>query len=180
MKILGIPGSVRPNSFNKRFLDWIGLVINPMGAEVSVLEISEIPVAIGGRSDIPPEVAKAKKLIEKSDGIIFSTPQYNYTFPQVLKNTIDWIAFPETQNSLRGKKGYVVGVSMDSTGVIKAEGKLKEYLTGLGMQMYEGEPITIDRAAQSQVFDDQGGLIDKDLEKKSKETLAQMVAWLKK
>ncbi len=179
MKIIGIPGSVRSNSFNRAFLEWSGKVLSEHGVSIEIIDISQVPVAIGARDEVPSEIRAIKDLVKKSDGVLFSTPQYNYTFPRVLKNTIDWIAFPDDDNSLAGKKAYIMGVSMDSTGVIKAEEKLKAYLVSLGMQVFDGKPVTIDRAVESNVFDQSGGLIDKGVEAESKKVLGEFAAWLK-
>ncbi len=179
MKIIGIPGSSREQSFNKRFLVWVGELLKDHNVELEVVDISQIPLVMGERvGNVPDSVKNLKKLIKNSDGIIFSTPQYNYTYPLILKNLIDWIKYPTEDNSWVGKKGYIVGVSMDTTGVLKAESKLRSYMSECGMLMFEGELIAINRA--DGIFDDKGGLLNKEIENKAKVTISELVKWLQK
>jgi len=178
MKMLGIPGSIRPNSYNKAFLVWVGKLLKPMGVELEVVEINEMPIPLGARETVPEIVAKFKKKVKDADAVIFSTPQYNYSFPESLRSTIDWVAFPSDDNCWSGRKGFIMGVSRDTAGVIKAEVKLKEYMRVLGMEVFDGESIAVERAGE--ILDEEGGLLDKKIELKTKKVLEEFVQWVKK
>jgi chromate reductase len=43
-------------------------------------------------SGIPPAVQKLADAIRAADGVIFNSPEYNFSMPGGLKNAIDWVS----------------------------------------------------------------------------------------
>ena len=64
----------------------------------------------------PPAVATAREAVRAADGIWFFTPEYNFSYPGLLKNLLDWLsrpadpANPTSPSVLAGKKCTVSGV----------------------------------------------------------------------
>ncbi len=46
---------------------------------------------------IPPAVQKLADAVRAADGVIFNTPEYNFSIPGGLKNAIDWISRVQNQ-----------------------------------------------------------------------------------
>ena len=90
MNILGIAGSLREGSHSKTILttlqdqSWDDATINIYDLECLPLYNADFD------GDLKPdEVARFKKAIERADGLIIVSPEYNYGMPGVLKNALD-------------------------------------------------------------------------------------------
>jgi chromate reductase, NAD(P)H dehydrogenase (quinone) len=87
-------GSLRKGSFNAaiaRALPMLapeGVTITPLGS-VGDFPLYNHDVQLEG---FPPAVLAMGEAIDKADGVIIVTPEYNHTIPGVLKNAIDWIS----------------------------------------------------------------------------------------
>ena len=100
VKILGISGSLRAKSYNTAALRALHELL-PAGVSLVESDISDIPLY---NEDVreqgwPPSVERLRRQIAEADALIFSTPEYNYSVPGVLKNAIDWASRPPEQPS---------------------------------------------------------------------------------
>ena len=100
VKILAFAGSLRKNSYNKLLLQAAAKLL-PASAQ---LEIDGIPLYNQDTEvlGIPQSVKRFKENIESADAILITTPEYNHSFPGVLKNAIDWASRPYGHNSFNG------------------------------------------------------------------------------
>src|SRR3989344_1315632 len=79
-----------------------------------------------------PESAKVlKETIQKADGVLFITPEYNRTIPPLLTNAIAWGTRPEGSNSFKGKAGATMGATNGSIGTAPGQQHLKQILVYL-------------------------------------------------
>jgi chromate reductase, NAD(P)H dehydrogenase (quinone) len=74
-----------------------------------------------------------KHPIEISDKLIIVVPEYNCSFPGVLKAFIDGLSYP---NIMKGKKVALVGLSSGAMGGAIALSHLAEVLNYLGMEVF--------------------------------------------
>jgi chromate reductase len=92
IKILGISGSLRPDSSNAVVLNIIrGLL--PINIEFrSYNGIGQLP-HFDGSENPNGEVNMWRKAISGADGIIICTPEYAFGVPGSLKNALDWTVY---------------------------------------------------------------------------------------
>lgn len=158
VKILGIAGSLRKQSFNRGALHAAQTLV-PEGATLTIFELDDIPIFNQDKEkELPPAVAKFKQAIHDADAILFVTPEYNYSIPGVLKNAIDWGSRPYGNNSWTGKPAAIMGASPGLFGSARAQYHLRQVLVGLGMPTVNQPEIMISSAADR--FDASGVLTD--------------------
>src|SRR6185295_11864101 len=94
IRILGIAGSLRRDSYNRATLR-AAIELAPEDASIDIFELDGIPGFNQDEEQNPPaKVVELKRRIREADAILFVTPEYNYSVPGVLKNTIDWASRP--------------------------------------------------------------------------------------
>lgn len=71
-----------------------------------------------------------KSLLEKTDKFVFVVPEYNGSYPGVLKAFIDGLPYP---NSFANKKAALVGLSSNMQGAAIALSHLNDVFSYLGM-----------------------------------------------
>jgi len=89
IKILGIVGSLRKDSYN-HFALKAAQELLPEGVLLELIDLHAIPVF--NQDDemaMPAAVLEFKRRILAADAILFATPEYNYSIPGALKNAID-------------------------------------------------------------------------------------------
>ncbi len=94
--VISICGSLRKGSYNRMVMNALpGLA----PAAMSVREappFSEFPLYNADLEDIRPAsrraVQKLADAVRAADGVIFNTPEYNFSIPGGLKNAIDWVS----------------------------------------------------------------------------------------
>ena len=158
IKLLGIAGSLRKASFNRMALKAaLGLV--PAGATLDIFDLPDLP---GFNQDAektpPPAVTELKAKVRAADAILFVTPEYNYSMPGVLKNTIDWASRPYGDSAWKGKPAAVMGASVGVLGTARAQYHLRQTLVFLDMPTVNQPEVMIGGAANK--FDKDGNLTD--------------------
>ncbi len=92
ISILGFAGSLRKDSYNKAILRAAASLV-PGDAELSTFDLEGIPLFNQDLEKEPLEKVKDfNAKIRAADAILISTPEYNYSIPGVLKNSIDWVS----------------------------------------------------------------------------------------
>jgi len=133
VKIGVIVGSIRKDSFNQK----LTLALARLAPEGFVFEhigIEDLPLFSEDREFEPnPVVAAFKRAIESSDAILFATPEYNRSFPGVLKNALDVGSRPKGESAWSGKPAGMVGVALGAAGTAMAQQHLRGVLSFLNM-----------------------------------------------
>lgn len=158
VKILGIAGSVRKASFNRSALKAAqGLV--PAGASLETFDIDGLPGFNQDDEKTPPaKVVELKAKIRAADAILLVTPEYNYSFPGVLKNAIDWASRPYGDSAWKGKPVAVMGASAGVLGTARAQYHLRQCFVFLDMPAVNQPEVMIGQASEK--FDSDGNLKD--------------------
>jgi len=173
---LGIPGSIRRNSYNKMLLRAASSLL-PEGAIMEIYEdLHLIPPFNQDEERNPPEpVKELKRRIKEADALVFATPEYNYSVPGVLKNAIDWASRPHGDNSFDGKPAAIMSASIGMIGGARAQYHLRQMFVFLNMYPVNLPEVFVTFASQK--FDSQGNLLDQDAKKFISMLLTNLVDW---
>lgn len=93
-----------------------------------------------------PAVSRWVADLQAADGLVFITPEYNYSIPGVLKNAIDWASRPAFESVFKGKKCFVISVSGGALGGVRAQAHLKYILNGMLAETYACKEIVVPMA----------------------------------
>lgn len=160
IKILAIVGSIRKDSYNKQ-LALAAKELLEKRADFTLLEYQDIPLMNQDIEYPAPEVVKhVRDVVKSADGIWFFTPEYNHFFPGVLKNLIDWLSRPISENEpqvLAGKPAAISGISPGMSGTGLAQDHLVTLISFLNMNVMNEPRLTIPDAMQQ--VDNQGKLV---------------------
>jgi chromate reductase, NAD(P)H dehydrogenase (quinone) len=169
LKILGVCGSLRKASLNGALLR-AAVELAPPGISIEFADISGIPPYNQDDDMSPPQpVAEFKARIRAADGILFSTPEYNYSIPGVLKNAIDWASRPYGDNAWDGKPVAVMGASPGPLGTARCQYHLRQSFLNLNVVAVTRPEVMLGNAIQR--FDADLKLTDE----KSREMVARLL-----
>ena len=147
LKILGIAGSLRKESYNKWALK-AAQALAPEGTKVDIFDIGKIPLFNQDDEQKPnPDLAEFKKQIRAADAILFVTPEYNYSIPGVLKNAIDAASRPYGDSAWSGKPVAIMGASVGNFGTARAQYHLRQTFVFLNMYPINQPEVMISNAA---------------------------------
>lgn len=149
MRVLGITGSLRRDSYNHALLREAAERL-PAGAELVEFErLREIPPydADLETEETPAAVAELRRAMREADAVLIATPEYNHSIPGVLKNALDWASRPAGQSALTGKPVAVVGASTGMFGAVWAQAETRKVLGALGGRVVETE-LPVARAGE--------------------------------
>jgi chromate reductase len=171
MRILGISGSLRQESFNTRLLR-TAISLAPDGVTIEAFDIAPIPLYNEDvrAAGFPPAVQQFREAIRAADALLFATPEYNYSLPGVLKNAIDWASRPPDQ-PFTEKPAAVMGASTGLNGTVRAQLHLRQVLSALNVHFVNRPEVMLRSVADK--FD-ATGLTDE----KGREHVQQLVAAL--
>lgn len=143
-KLLFIPGSLREASSSRAT---VRALTARLGSEVetSVADIGKLPHYNADLQD-DPEVNDFIARVRNADGLVFVTPEYNFSIPGVLKNAIDWASRPAYASVFKEKPCLVMTVSGGALGGVRAQAHLKYILNGMLAEVYNCQEIVIPTA----------------------------------
>lgn len=178
IKITAFSGSLRKNSYNRMLINSLQ-ELEPENLEIEEIDLLEIPLYNGDTEDagIPASVAAFKEKINKADGVIIATPEYNHAISGVLKNALDWASRPP-YNPFSGKPVGILGASTGLSGTISAQENFRHIAALLNMHVMN-YPVVLVRSAQDK-FSEDGLLTDERTKDVLKKYLAAFSSWTEK
>ncbi len=114
VKIVGIAGSLRSDSYSQQALRLVAERVKALGAEVEILDLRQLNLPFcDGSDDYPayPDVAKLRDAVLVADGIILVTPEYHGSLSGVLKNALDLMGFEHFSGKVTGLMSVLGGQS---------------------------------------------------------------------
>ena len=135
MKKVGIiVGSVRPNRRSMQVANWLKVQLKKSTkVQFDIIDLKEVNLPMMDEPKIPylglyvhEKTRKWSELVQSYDGFVFVFPQYNWGYPAVLKNAIDYLG-----KEWQGKP--VSLVTFGGHGGLQAQIAMKLVVTGLKM-----------------------------------------------
>ena len=175
IRILGIAGSLRRNSYNRAALRAAQKLV-PEDVVLDIFELDGIPVFSEEDEQNPSaKVVELKKRIREADAILFVTPEYNYSIPGGLKNAIDWASRPYGDSAWTGKPAAVMGASIGRLGTARAQYHLRQVFVFLNVYAVNQPEVMIGNAAEQ--FDAEGNLTNETTKDLIRQLLYNLVRW---
>ena len=179
IQIVGISGSLRKGSYNTMLLKAASQLL-PTDVSMEIVSIDNIPLYnadldLPAAKERPESVDHFRKMLTDADGILISSPEYNYSIPGGLKNAIDWASRGE-DSPLLHKPIAVIGATPNLWGTVRMQIAFHAVFLFLDMKpVYKPEVLV---AQAEKKFDKDGNLIDettKKLVRQKLEALKEMI-----
>lgn len=173
MKILGISGSLRKNSYNTAALRAAAELLAPPSS-LEIFDLAPIPLYNEDLEPVPAAVRALGDRIAAADAVLIATPEYNHSVSGVLKNALDWVsALPD--KPCAGKPVAILGASIGRFGTLRAQLHLREICAALDMLVLPRPELFISHAQEK--FDAHGRLIHAETRTRLRELLSALHAW---
>ncbi|MBD2715404.1 NAD(P)H-dependent oxidoreductase [Microvirga sp. STR05] len=129
-----IAGTNRPDSRARRIADIYATLLREQQVPYQLLDLVELPADVSvsalydntGRHD---EFNRLAAMAAAADKLVLVVPEYNCSYPGVLKTFIDGLPYP---GGIRGKKAALVGLGTGAQGGLLALSHLTDVLMYLG------------------------------------------------
>jgi chromate reductase len=176
--IVTIAGSLRKESFSLKIANTLAKLA-PASLKLDVMTPAGISNFSQDLEATPPADWLAfREKLQKSDGVLFVTPEYNRSIPGVLKNAIDVGSRPYGKSSFLGKPIGIVSNSPGPLGGVNAAKHLQHILPGISGPIL-GQPETYLNAV-GDAFDDKGQCTKEALQKVLQQYIDAFAAFVEK
>src|ERR1700750_1868094 len=161
--IVVIVGSLRKESFTLKIAKAMAKLA-PDTLKLEVATLNGISLFNQDLEPTPPaDWLGLREKIQKSEGVIFVTPEYNRAIPGVLKNAIDVASRPYGKSSFLEKPIGIVSFSMGPLGGVNAALDLKKFLPGIVGPILGQPEIYLTQVGGS--LDDKGNITSEAFQK---------------
>lgn len=137
-----ISGTNRPESNSRAIVDLYASMLEKRNIAYQILDLADLPEdftcsALYANAGKNKQFNELSSMIAGSEKFVFVVPEYNSSFPGVLKAFIDGLEYP---NTFRDKKGALLGISSGMQGSGLALSHLTDILNYLGMHTMAMKP----------------------------------------
>jgi chromate reductase len=164
--IVVLVGSLRKDSFSLKIANALAKLA-PATLKLEVVTLNDVSFFNQDLEANPPaDWLSLREKIQKSEGVIIVTPEYNRAIPGVLKNAIDVASRPYGKSSFLGKPMGIISNSPGPLGGVNAAKTLQNVMPGISGPILGQPEIYLN--AVGDAFDDKG-----ELTKESMKTVLQ-------
>ena len=153
--LLIIPGALRAESTNRKLAREAGRLYGGTVIEAD-LRLPLYDGDIESQDGIPDGVARLADQIAAAEAVVISTPEYNKSFPGVLKNALDWVSRVKG-SPWRGKPVAIVSAASGREGGARASFALRLAMNPFRARVLPGPEVMVADARNQ--FDENGRLI---------------------
>lgn len=181
-KLLMFAGSARKASTNKQLAALAARTAKEAGAQVTLIDLADfdMPIYNGdleAETGLPENAKRLKQLFVEHDGFFIASPEYNSSISAVLKNALDWISRPHTDNepglwAFNGKVAAIGSVAPGALGGLRGLVPLRMMLGNIGVTVVPAQVAVPDGF---NAFDDGGALVTELPGQMLETTVSQLV-----
>jgi chromate reductase, NAD(P)H dehydrogenase (quinone) len=176
--VVVIVGSLRKESFSLKIANAL-VKLAPDTIKLSVVTLHDISFFNQDLEAAPPADWLAfREKLQKSEGVLFVTPEYNRSIPGVLKNAIDVGSRPYGKSSFLGKPTGIISNSPGPLGGVNAAKHLQNMLPGISGSIMGQPEIYLNGVGDA--FDDKGALTKESLQVVLKQYIGAFAAFVEK
>lgn len=173
-----IVGSLRKESFSLKIAKAFAKIAPP-SLKLDIVTLEGLSFFNQDLEATPPaDWVAFRERIQKSDAVLFVTPEYNRSTSGVLKNAIDVGSRPYGKSSFLGKPTGIIANSPGALGGVAAAMHLKSILPGISGPIMQQPEIYLNGVGDA--FDDKGNLTKEALEKVMKAYIDAFAAWVER
>jgi FMN reductase len=183
IKIVGLGGSLSKKSVTLSVLNISLQSAKRAGADIELLDLRELSLPFFNPElrleEYPESVSRFLDMVRKADGMIWASPGYHGTLSGAMKNALDFLEFlakdnpPYLTDKVIGLITTAGGV-MASVNTINALSHISQALRAWVV------PLMIPVGQAWKLFDEQGRIIDAQLEERLTSLGTETVRWLKR
>ena len=148
--VLALVGSLRAASINRQIAE-LAAEVAVDGVAVTIFEgLGDLPFYNEEIDDVMnPDapalapVAALRAAAADADAALVITPEYNGSYPAVLKNAIDWLSRPFGDGALKGKPLAVIGGSFGQYGGVWAHDDTRKSFGIAGARVVEEIKLSV-------------------------------------
>jgi chromate reductase len=176
--IVTIVGSLRKEAFSLKVANALARLA-PASLKLDVTTLHGISFFNQDLEANPPaDWLSFREKIQKSNGVLFVTPEYNRSIPGVLKNAIDVASRPSGKSSFMGKPIGIVSNSPGPLGGVSAAKHLQNILPGISGPILSQPETYLTMVGDA--FNEKGELVKEPLQKVLEQYLAAFAAFIEK
>ena len=176
--IVTIVGSLRKESFSLKIANALAKLA-PASLKLDVTTLEGISFFNQDLEAAPPaDWLALREKLQKSNGVLFVTPEYNRSIPGVLKNTIDVASRPYGKSSFLGKPVGIVGTSPGALGGMAAVKHLQNILPGISGPILGQPEIYLNGVGDA--FNEKGELVKEAVQKVLQQYIDAFAAFIEK
>ncbi|HEY2197465.1 MAG TPA: NAD(P)H-dependent oxidoreductase [Mycobacterium sp.] len=146
IKVLTLVGSLRAASINRQIAE-LATEVAPDGVAVTIFEeLGDLPFYnedIDNDADVPAAVTALRAVAAGADAALVVTPEYNGSYPAVIKNAIDWLSRPFGDGALKGKPLAVIGGSFGQYGGVWSHDDTRKSFGIAGPRVVESIKLSV-------------------------------------
>jgi chromate reductase len=149
LNVLVICGSLRKGSYNAALTRALPALAPPEMKLITAPTIGTFPLYnadVQDSSGFPGPAEELAAAIRAADGVLFVTPEYNWSMPGVLKNAIDWVSRMKNQ-PFEGKSVAIQSASQGPLGGARMQYHWRMSMTFLKAYIFGTPEIFVGNAA---------------------------------
>ena len=137
-----VVGTNRQNSISKQVAIYYKSILDKNNEMSQIVDLVDLPTdftrtALYENNGKNPVFNTIREKVQTSEKLVFIVPEYNGSFPGILKSFIDGLKYPE---GVKDKKAAMVGISSGPQGGVLAMAHLTDIFNYLGMNVLALKP----------------------------------------
>ncbi len=160
MHIVVVCGTNRAAAISRKLTAIVAECYRPLVSSVDILDMAELPMETLLASAYETKPAATEKMVARflrADGVVFIVPEYNGSYPGVLKLFVDMLPFPE---GFDARPCAFVGLAAGQFRSLRAVEHFQQVAAYRNAHLFPRRVFIGDSFKQ---FDEQGQLIDAEL-----------------